>query len=316
VGRIVAWAVDPTSASPQPRHNSCTPRVMRLSEDKTIRRMPAAFRAASRRLRVTATLLLAFGGLSGAPAAHAHPLLERLLQPPRATYGAHLVRDEVRHVADWVVGTRDHENLPFMIVDKHEATLYAFDRTGRLLAASPVLIGAAVGDRFEPGVEDMDMYHTRPWQRITPAGRFRADLYRTQTGDWSVWVDYDTGIALHKLVPMSRAQRRHDRIASPDARQRRITYGCINVPAAFFDRVVHPLMKESDAMVYVLPETRPAHALFASSAVARRVPLGEEFVLSALRGLRRGNLEEHHVRATLARASVPRMIPANGAQHP
>jgi hypothetical protein len=207
-------------------------------------------------------------------------LLERLV-PRRADFRSVSPGDDARYIADWVVQSRDHEGMPFMIIDKRAAQLFVFDRRGLLVAASPVLIGAAVGDVFEAGVEDMDMFETRPWQRITPAGRFRADLSRTPSGQWQVWVDYDTGIALHRIAPMSSAQRRFERIASADPLHRRITYGCINVPGRFFDDVVYPLMRGTDAMVYVLPETQPARRLFAAHTLPQRASVRHELALGS-----------------------------------
>ena len=42
----------------------------------------------------------------------------------------------------------------------------------------------------------------------------------------------------------------------------RITYGCINVPAAFYAKVVRPVFKESTGVVYILPETKPLNEVF------------------------------------------------------
>ena len=44
----------------------------------------------------------------------------------------------------------------------------------------------------------------------------------------------------------------------------RISYGCINVPARFFDRTLLPLVRSvRPPVVYLLPETRPVATLFA-----------------------------------------------------
>jgi hypothetical protein len=287
------------------RHDSCTQTLMRQIEHRWAyaqagtARGKATSHAVISRAMVAAALFGAalFCGGSGVHAAAraTQPWpIERLL-PKRADFGSFVATREARNIADWAVDARDHEGMPFMIVDKAAAQLLVFNGRGQVVSTSPVLIGAAVGDVFEPGVADMDMYDTKPWQRITPAGRYRADLYRTQSSDWSVWVDYDTGIALHKVLTTNRAQNRLARLASEDAAHRRITFGCINVPAAFFDRVVYPLMRRSDAIVYVLPETQSAQALFASYRVPERYSPREH--LAARSGWRNTTIDSPNMAA-------------------
>jgi hypothetical protein len=177
---------------------------------------------------------------------------------------------DVRLIADWAVHTRDHRGLPFIIVDKVNAAAYAFEPSGRLVRSTSVLLGTGIGDVFPPGVADMDMYATKPWQRVTPAGRFEADIDVVAKGKSLLWVDYDTGIALHKIPSGKSSQRRHERIKSARAADKRMTYGCINVPAAFFDQVVYPAFKARGGMVYVLPESSPAAKLFGAYDVRER----------------------------------------------
>jgi len=190
--------------------------------------------------------------------------------PKRADFRNVAVSQGVQHIAEWAVHSGDHKGLPFIVVDKLNATAVAFDGNGRLLRATSVLIGMGVGDTFEPGVLQMDMYATKPHQRITPAGRFFADEDRNDKGERVLWVDYDAGIALHKLSPKRTKQQRHTRIASPDPAQHRITYGCINVPPAFYDQVVHPNFRTKGGFVYVLPDSAPVKAVFKSYDVVER----------------------------------------------
>lgn len=177
--------------------------------------------------------------------------------------GASVSRD-VQHIAQWVVHSGDHTHLPFIVVDKINAVAAAFDATGRLIRTTPVLIGMGVGDTYAPGVASMDMYQTQPWQRITPAGRYFADEDRNLAGERVLWVDYDSGIALHKMPAKRTKQHRQQRMASPDPAEHRITYGCINVPAAFYDQVVHPNFGRKGGIVYVLPDSRSVKSVFNS----------------------------------------------------
>jgi hypothetical protein len=182
----------------------------------------------------------------------------------RADFRGMALSVDVQHIAEWAVHSGDHKGLPFIIVDKVNAQALAFDRTGTLVRKTPVLLGIGVGDVFAPGVVNMNMYDTKPWQRITPAGRFFAEEDLNLKGQRVLWVDYDTSIAIHKLPSKRTKQRRHERIVSPDPAEHRITYGCINVPPAFYDQVVHPLFGRKGGIVYVLPESMPLKSVFRS----------------------------------------------------
>jgi hypothetical protein len=188
----------------------------------------------------------------------------------RAEFRGQHASSDVQHVADWSVHSADSRGLPFIIIDKVNARAYAFDRYGTLIDSTPVLIGMGVGDKFAPGVLQMDMYKTKPWQRITPAGRFFAEEDRNLQGEKVLWVDYDAGIAIHRLPSKPTKQRRHERIVSPDPAEHRITYGCINVPPAFYDRVVAPNFRNRGGYVYVLPDSMPLSAVFRLQDIAPR----------------------------------------------
>lgn len=182
--------------------------------------------------------------------------------PKHADFGNVAPSDDVRRIADWALDSGDHEGAPYAVIDKREARVYVFTRDGRLIGAAPVLLGRATGDSFAPGVADMDMDDTHAWQRITPAGRFHAQEFKKAPGKWILWVDYDSAIALHKVLLTKREEERGKRIEAHDAAFRRITYGCINVPIAFYDGVIHATFNSRPGIVYVLPETRPLASFF------------------------------------------------------
>jgi hypothetical protein len=199
------------------------------------------------------------------PATAAFPATER-----RADFRGESSSEDVQHVADWAVHSGDAKRLPFIIVDKVNARAVAFDRTGKLVRSSPVLIGMGVGDAFAPGVLNMNMHDTKPSERITPAGRYVAEEDRNLAGERVLWVDYDAGIALHKIPAKKTKQRRQERMLSSDPAEHRITFGCINVPPAFYDQVVHPHFKGRGGIVYVLPDSAPLKAVFKSYDVGER----------------------------------------------
>lgn len=206
--------------------------------------------------------------------------IEALL-PKRADFEGLYAPTEVKAIADWAIDSRDNEGLPFLIVDKARATVYVFSGEAMLIGSAPALLGAGIGDTFAPGVAEMDMEKTQRWQRITPAGRFRAQQYRKPNGEWILWVDYNASIALHKVRTVDPAEHRHERLEATDPGQRRITYGCINVPVRFYDEAIHATFLASEGIVYVLPETRPAQALFGAYDVPQWRPAHTPHALEA-----------------------------------
>jgi hypothetical protein len=170
---------------------------------------------------------------------------------------------DTRQIADQVVETNDNRGLPFAIVDKKGARVYVFDAAGVLRGAAPALLGLAIGDDTVPGIGDRKLSSIRPDERTTPAGRFVVALDRNLHGAEILWVDYDAGISLHRVVPGTAAEHRAQRLASASTLDNRISFGCINVPAKFFDSVVLPAFSGTDGVVYILPETRPVQTVFA-----------------------------------------------------
>jgi len=186
---------------------------------------------------------------------------------PTATAAARLSAD-AQTIAAWVVADRDAHGLPFLIVDKRHATVAAFDAAGRLLASAPALLGLARGDDSVPGIGERRIADIRPFERTTPAGRFEAELGRNSGGEDILWVDYDAAVSMHRVRPVKASERRLERLASPTANDNRISYGCINVPAAFYDGTILPLFQPRNGIVYVLPDTKPLAAVF-RAAVTR-----------------------------------------------
>ena len=194
----------------------------------------------------------------------------------RANFSSERSSPEAKHVADWVVHSGDNraaENradddrrLPFVILDKTDARIYAFDAQGNLLAAAPALLGLGIGDTSFDGIGQRKLSTIRAADRTTPAGRFvgfmgHAFVANPKRAEDVLWVDYPGGVSIHRVV---KSANRMLRMASPTPLDNRISFGCINVPVKFFEDAVRPAFRESKGIVYVLPETRSARELFAS----------------------------------------------------
>jgi hypothetical protein len=179
-----------------------------------------------------------------------------------------LTRDAAK-VYDWVVRTQDNQGLPFMIIDKRQAHLWVYDRSGRARGNAPVLLGSARGDHTIEGIGELKLSQIRPEDRTTPAGRFVAEVGKNERGEDVVWVDYDSGVSMHPVLTTNAAEQRERRLATPTANDNRVSFGCINVPKAFHADVVLGTVKRGASVVYVLPEARPLAVVFASLAASQ-----------------------------------------------
>ena len=77
-----------------------------------------------------------------------------------------------------------------------------------------------------------------------------------------VWVDYAAAFAIHRLRPGASFRSREARLATASASDNRASLGCVVVPAAFYDKVVQPVLGRQRAVIYVLPETRSVREVF------------------------------------------------------
>jgi hypothetical protein len=169
---------------------------------------------------------------------------------------------DVQIMHRWVVATGDHAGGPFMVVDKRQARVWVYDRRGRPLGHSPVLLGSAKGDDSVPGIGERPMNQIRPHERTTPAGRFHVEPGVNAKGEDIFWVDYDVAVSMHRVRAHNVQERRLERLATPTPDDNRISYGCINVPVAFYEGHIRPLFAAGTGWVYVLPETRPVETMF------------------------------------------------------
>jgi hypothetical protein len=140
---------------------------------------------------------------------------------------------------------------------------------GQLLERSAVLVGQAPGDVAPPDIGTRPLSKVRPSEKITAAGRYVTEPGRNAQGEDIVWLDYDAALSMHRVrnVP---GEHRPERLRTPGTADKRISFGCINVPTRFYDRRIDPLFARSSGVVYVLPETRAPGELFGFAAGLNR----------------------------------------------
>lgn len=237
----------------------------RTAASRASRRRTAAVRASAFCLNLLA------GGVASAGDGPAGRLAAEILAPAQARarladFRGAPASGDARQIADWVIRTGDNRGAPFVIVDKKSAEVFVFNGGGRLSGAAPALLGLARGDDTAPGVGNRDLADIRPEERTTPAGRFVASRGQ-DLGDKDVlWVDYAAALALHPVLSASSREHRLERLGAASPLDHRITFGCINVAASFYDHVVRPAFTGTSGVVYILPETKSLSEVFASSA--------------------------------------------------
>jgi hypothetical protein len=123
-------------------------------------------------------------------------------------------------------------------------------------------VGITPGDDSAPGVGDRELSDIPVADRTTPAGRFVARFGLASGKKKVLWVDYETSISLHPVITTNKKEHRQERLDSPTPSDNRITFGCINVPPAFYQKIVMPLFKRGIGIVYILPEIKTLNEVF------------------------------------------------------
>ncbi len=183
--------------------------------------------------------------------------------PPKvADFRGEIASRDAKRVADWVVATGDNGERPFVIIDKISARVYLFDMHAQFQGAASALLGLGIGDDDVAGIGQRKLSTISPKERTTPAGRFIASLGNDYTQD-ILWVDYDLALSLHRVITGNVKDRRRQRLASATPLDNRISYGCINVPVAFYDKLIMPAFNGTTGVVYILPETKTIEEVFA-----------------------------------------------------
>jgi hypothetical protein len=114
-----------------------------------------------------------------------------------------------------------------------------------------------VGDHTVAGVgAHAQTGHVPPDERTTPAGRFEATPGENSSGEHVIWVDYESAFAIHRLRPGFAYRARNGRLGTTQSADKRVSWGCVVVPVAFYQQVVQRFLGASRSVVYVLPETR------------------------------------------------------------
>ena len=173
---------------------------------------------------------------------------------------------QVKEVVNWINGSGDNTRLPFLVIDKPSARVFAFDPSGQYKGDAPVLLGMGTGDvMLAPSAA---MSQMPPHTRITPAGRFVSKLAIDKKGKELLVLNYKAAFSLHPVVKGQPWEHRAKRLGSETPEDNRISFGCINVPVPFYNDVIHAAFASTHGIVYILPEKSQPSALFGYAAPA------------------------------------------------
>ncbi|MGK6322744.1 hypothetical protein ACMGDM_06620 [Sphingomonas sp. DT-51] len=187
---------------------------------------------------------------------------KRVASTPVAPIDAAPRSETAERIIAWVAAARDNGKLPYAVIDKPAATLYLFAANGDFLGQAPVLLGIGVGDDSSPGVGAKNLDDIGPAERTTPAGRFVSKFGRAFGKQRVLWVDYSNAVALHAVTSLHKNEHRVERLLSPTPDDNRISFGCINVGARFYNGKLRPLFEKKGGVVYITPDVKPLDEVF------------------------------------------------------
>jgi hypothetical protein len=153
---------------------------------------------------------------------------------------------EVQQVARWAVDTLDHAGLPFVVIDKARARVFAFDAQGRFRASAPILFGPERAQRVA---------------RSAPAGRLVADGWRSAQDGAIVWVHDRTVLSLQGIPPDTAPESTSQIPMSSAGVYHAVSYESLHVAADFYRDHLSALRLQG-SIAYVLPEGLPWQELF------------------------------------------------------
>jgi hypothetical protein len=165
------------------------------------------------------------------------------------------IPDDVMYVAEMAVKTGDNKNRVFIILDKKRARIYVYDKNGIIRGNAPVLLGMAFGDELSSEIARLPLSQINPSNRITPAGRYIAEIGKDTHGKDVLWVDFRNNLAIHPVIDVPH-QNRPQRLLSETIEDNRISWGCINVPKLFFREYIGKNFATTKGIVYILPEVK------------------------------------------------------------
>jgi hypothetical protein len=137
--------------------------------------------------------------------------------------GGAAVSADARYVAQWVLDSTTTATNPSSSSTRKTPRCSSSAPRAPLVGATPALLGFARGDHSVPGVGELAPSRIPLADRTTPAGRFDTEPGINLDGEDVTWIDYDAGLAIHRVRPGAAQQARLQRLASAAADQHRVS---------------------------------------------------------------------------------------------
>jgi len=188
--------------------------------------------------------------------------LTEIREKPRADFKGVSASADAHITADWMVRNGLTKGGPFLLADKLNGVMYAFDGDGALIAKSPALFGASKGDILTAEQAAKPIEQTTQADKITPAGIYPAQIKSGEYGNSLYFADYGaTQLAVHRVYLGTPSEQRMQRLQSENPNDNRISYGCINALPEFIDNVIIPNFA-GKSQVVILPDSTSAESYF------------------------------------------------------
>ena len=188
------------------------------------------------------TLALINADVLTTPAQAATPVVEIQTVIPSVSPDANAVRN-------YVAATNDSQGKSYLVADKKAGMLYMFSASGDKLTETSAIFGRDMSDSARSG--------------STPAGKFNLNYMPYEVsgygGSVQAFAQQQSAanpskgeiFAVHRVLNVP-GQNRLGRLSSKTSADNRISDGCINVPAAFYDNTLDGTFS---GPMYVIPET-------------------------------------------------------------
>ena len=179
------------------------------------------------------------------------------------------VSKQASDTINWVVQKKDHRDKNFVVADKDAGKIYVVSTSGKILNTQNAIFGRGKGntnaDFNTPSgrffLHKVTKEHlSKKNQKIY--GDSLLTLHNPETG--KALVQPSGGyVAMHRVL---NKEGRLNALSTPTASDNYISFGCINVPTAFYDSAVDGL---DNAMVYVLDHQNVKSAKAVKQATAK-----------------------------------------------
>jgi hypothetical protein len=203
----------------------------------------------------------------------------------------------------------------FIIADKPNGMLHVFKADGSVLVQDTALYGKDIGD-IESKLSSL-----KGGAKITPAGKFT--LLAMPDAEYAGGVvlglaeTSSTGnglIAVHAAYLGNAKEKRAERLATPGAEGKRISYGCVNTSHDTFLKSILPNIDSlNGGMIFVLPDAQTATAAMfpAETRTEIRTDVGKTVKTAAVDRTVVGKEQEEVTKAALPKLRALRTVTTN-----